>query len=124
MKWLQIAERKEIAKEFVANALKVAPAYVNGIFRWNQFLFIHPICLSWTARCTAFKRDGLICQDKVGYGQWDRAACNIAAASRRVVSPRASPRNMLANSSTRCWSSSNSMVVTVRLPRRTLRMLH
>src|SRR5262249_3571815 len=45
------------------------------------------------------------------------AAASIAAASCRVVSPRASPRNMLANSSSRSRSSRRWIVVTVRLPR-------
>ncbi len=55
--------------------------------------------------------------------QQRRAASSMAAASCRVVSPRASPRNMLANSSKRSASSSNSICVTVRLPRRDLRMV-
>ena len=53
-----------------------------------------------------------------------RAAANIASASLRVVSPRAEPRNMLASSSTRVDSSRCSMTVAVRLPLRSLRIVH
>src|SRR5262249_47052920 len=50
--------------------------------------------------------------------QQRRAASSIASASLRVVSPRDSPRNMLASSSRRSASPRNWIVVVVRLPRR------